>query len=818
MANKIEIIITAKNLALKTLNLAKNGLIGVLNLVKKLAKVGFIALSVAVGKATFDAVKFEKTMRNIKTLLDDKSFKDVGKTLNKGFKDLEKGALKTIKEFGFSIEDTNKALFDTISAGIPASEAIEFLNEAAKLAVGGVTDLSTAVDGATTIYNVYKGEIESVSSITNAFFTAQKFGKTTVEELAKTIGKVAPIAKVAGIRFEELLAATSQLTLAGLDTDLATTALRQSISALVNPAKEARKLFEELGIPFGKAALSGGNLAKTLGILAEKSEGNVDQLAQLIPNIRALTGIAALGEKELASYDKILSSIVKDTNSLNNAFEEQQKTFAQQFKIFRGTIRVIGIELANKFLPTLTNAITKLNNILSEIDVAIALEKLILNIRIELIKLRTIIAIITEQIKEIIVSPFIFETYKPALTKFFTAYKDFIKENGAGIAKFASNPLLFAVQKTIPGVAETLKKGRDGIRKQEMKDTESFEQELLQIKEKGQNEIIELQNEFNDKIEQLNNEALENEKENALKEIDITKNKLKQQEVLENIFKDARKSDFKDFAENIVNNTKNRIEKEKEIEQELREGIKEIELKHIKDKEDINKDYLQKINNLTFDSEIEKSEEIKRLREEENQELEELEKDRTDAINEINQDAAEKRKEIEGGIIKDIGEAIKTQLKNQVTAMAATEIAKASAIAIAAAIPTFGASLLGLGAQIAGITAAAGIAYAAIDAVKFHDGGIVGKGTKSRIKNNEVNAILEEGERVITQPQNDAILGALSVLNSKLDNLGGNNEASIEGNDLTIPIFLDGEKIAESTVSNYNKARLVNTIPQFIGE
>jgi hypothetical protein len=61
-----------------------------------------------------------------------------------------------MKKFGFATEDLNKALFDTISAGIPAGQAIEFLNASSKLAVGGVTDLRIATDGMTSVFNVYK--------------------------------------------------------------------------------------------------------------------------------------------------------------------------------------------------------------------------------------------------------------------------------------------------------------------------------------------------------------------------------------------------------------------------------------------------------------------------------------------------------------------------------------------------------------------------------------------------------------------------------------------------------------------------------------
>ena len=161
---------------------------------KKLAKVALVALGAAIGKSILDFAKFEKSLTNVYTLLDKGTF-------NKFGKDLEKGALATMKKFGFGIEDTNKALFDTISAGVGAGDAIKFMDVAGKLAIGGVTNISTAVDGLTSVMNAYGIENFDATKAANTFFTAQKFGKTTVEALANSIGQIAPIANSAGMSF-----------------------------------------------------------------------------------------------------------------------------------------------------------------------------------------------------------------------------------------------------------------------------------------------------------------------------------------------------------------------------------------------------------------------------------------------------------------------------------------------------------------------------------------------------------------------------------------------------------------------------------------
>src|SRR5688572_10760890 len=58
--------------------------------------------------------------------------------------------------YGGPAKDQAKALYETISAGIEdAADATKILDTANKLAIGGVTDVKTAVDGLTSVINAY---------------------------------------------------------------------------------------------------------------------------------------------------------------------------------------------------------------------------------------------------------------------------------------------------------------------------------------------------------------------------------------------------------------------------------------------------------------------------------------------------------------------------------------------------------------------------------------------------------------------------------------------------------------------------------------
>ena len=308
------------------------------------AMAAFVSIGVitrAIGNMVKLNIEFEKTLTNVMTLLDKATKAKFGDFLSAG-------ALRTMSTFGLQVGDVNKALFDTISAGIKAGNSIEFLREAAKLAIGGVTDLSTAVDGMTSIMNAYALSIEEANKVASAFFTAQKHGKTTVAELAQNVGMLAPTAKMAGISFQQMLSAMALLTKQGIQTDMASTSLRATIIALTKTTPATAKAFEDMGIKTGITAIKTQGFGETLLQVAKAAEENEDILTVLIPSVRALTAVAALGTEALVEYDKILEDVntnYGEGSDLVKAHAEQMNTLRKRIDEAKGAIQEFVITL-----------------------------------------------------------------------------------------------------------------------------------------------------------------------------------------------------------------------------------------------------------------------------------------------------------------------------------------------------------------------------------------------------------------------------------------------------------------------------------------
>ena len=244
--------------------------------------------------------EFEQGVKNVTTLM---SSDDTG--LFSG--DLYKGSIQLSKEFGLSIKDVNKAMFNAVSAGVSGGNAVKFLNEASELAIAGVTTLKDATMGLTTVLNAYGMEATEASRVSDVLFTTQKFGVTTVAELSKSLGVVVPFAAASGISIEELGAAIATTTRSGLDAAKSVTALRAAISQMQKPASASRDLFVKYGIPIGAAQMKAVGFTETLKRLNDVYKTSPRDIELMFGNVRGLTAIFSLAGDNAATYNEVLA-------------------------------------------------------------------------------------------------------------------------------------------------------------------------------------------------------------------------------------------------------------------------------------------------------------------------------------------------------------------------------------------------------------------------------------------------------------------------------------------------------------------------------
>jgi len=303
-------------------------------------------VAAGLGLAVHTATNFNTAMAEVSTLVDT-STTDMN-ALNSTVRSMS-------KEFGQMPVDTAKALYTTISAGFgDAQDATVMLEGAMKLARGGITDTETAIDGLTSIMNSYGMAADQVTGVSDRMFVAMKAGKTTIGELSSSLGKVTPLASSVGVSLDELLAATSALTLGGLKTAEAVTSLRGVMAAVINPTADALKTAEALGIEFSATAVKSMGLQKWLAQVAEKTGGSQESLSALFGRVEALSGVLALTGNQASSFASILGQMGNSAGATEEAFRKVDATAGAAFDRAKANAAVLMETVGNALLPVVS--------------------------------------------------------------------------------------------------------------------------------------------------------------------------------------------------------------------------------------------------------------------------------------------------------------------------------------------------------------------------------------------------------------------------------------------------------------------------------
>ena len=340
--------------------------------VAKVSGAAFIALTAAITGSVVAFTQFENKFTNVVTLLDKSSFKT--KTLTEGIDDLKRGVIALGGETGETFDNLNQGLFDLISAGVPAEEAINTLRIATDLAAAGATDTAIAVDGLTSAMNAYELGADQAQKVSEKFFTAQKFGKTNIEELASGFGLVGTSAASLGVDLNELLAAVSAATTGGIRTKAAYTGLTAVFANIAKPTKEARLEAKKLGVEFSAQALEAKGLKKFLDDITKANGFNKQSALDLFGSVEAVKTIFALTGSAADDFTNILAELNDEQTSaitFSEALAVKNATAAKAFSKAKVAAEAVAIVIGEQFAPFLKEAadiLTSLAKTISEFD------------------------------------------------------------------------------------------------------------------------------------------------------------------------------------------------------------------------------------------------------------------------------------------------------------------------------------------------------------------------------------------------------------------------------------------------------------------
>ena len=314
----------------------------------------FIAMA---AKGTRDAYTFGKAMSEVSTLVD---------TQTVSMRGLHDEVLALSRDTGQAPVALAKGLYQTISAGIDAGNAMKFLGQATRAAIGGVAEVTEAVDLGTNVLNAYGMSASETGRVFDIAFATVKEGKTTFSELAASMGGVLPIAAQLDVGLENIFAGVATLTKGGIDTATAVTYLRGALVAVLKPSGQASALAKRLKIDFSAAGLKAKGFAGFLDDIKVRTGGSAEALATLFPRVQGLTAVMAITGKQADTFAEILENLKNSAGASGEAFSKIAASDFHQFDKALNNLKVTGIALGERVLPGITKALDFMTPILGQ--------------------------------------------------------------------------------------------------------------------------------------------------------------------------------------------------------------------------------------------------------------------------------------------------------------------------------------------------------------------------------------------------------------------------------------------------------------------
>ena len=251
----------------------------------------------------------------------------------------------------FSAAQAAEGLGFLAQAGFDAAEAGAALPGVLQLAAAGGIELAEAADIATNVLSGYGMEVDQLARVNDVLAKASSSANTDVLQLGQAFKFAGPVAASAGVSFETSAAAMALMGNAGIQAEMAGTALRGAITKLVNPSKEAAGTMAELGI---SATDSTGRLLPLDQIIEQLGPhaDNTGAIMQIFGQ-RAGPAMSALVSQGAAALREMTVALEESGGTAEEIAEKKLAGLTGAWTRLQSALEGVLIEIGDRLAPVL---------------------------------------------------------------------------------------------------------------------------------------------------------------------------------------------------------------------------------------------------------------------------------------------------------------------------------------------------------------------------------------------------------------------------------------------------------------------------------
>ena len=252
-----------------------------------------------------------------------------------------------------------EAAYQAISAGQDTGNAVAFAGQASMLATAGFTSTTSAVDILTTALNAYGKGADEAGHVSDVLLTTQNLGKTSVDELAGSMGRVIPLAAAYNVSMENLSSGLAIMTANGIATAEASTYTKSMLNELGDTGSSVGKILkQQTGKSFAELNADGKSLGDVLQVLYDSVGGNATKFAGLWSSVEAGTGALSLASSGADKFNGVLQQMQADSGLTQTAYDTMTDTMAYKLDGVKTNAQNLGTALFDAVSGRLGEAVT----------------------------------------------------------------------------------------------------------------------------------------------------------------------------------------------------------------------------------------------------------------------------------------------------------------------------------------------------------------------------------------------------------------------------------------------------------------------------
>lgn len=265
-------------------------------------------------------------------------------------------------------QELASAMFTIQSAGLRGAAGAEALEEAAKLAAGGMGETRDIAQAMTSILDQYARHNVDAAEAADFLASTARAGNFESSQLAGSLGKVLPVASQLNIGLSDVGGAVALLTRGNGNASESITQVAAAMRVLLAPSVEATRILGEAGLTMQNVkdtAAGPGGLIAALEQMYDATGRNDEQFARMLGSSEAVNAAFQILNASGEAIEGTFGAVADSAGVAAEVFSAAADTDSFKFEQALTELKVAAIDLGQNAAPLMAGAMSTVSDVVS---------------------------------------------------------------------------------------------------------------------------------------------------------------------------------------------------------------------------------------------------------------------------------------------------------------------------------------------------------------------------------------------------------------------------------------------------------------------